>query len=141
MVYSVTLPQNSLGSSSFCKGPRTSNVWKSKDPKEQYKKYIIWSFLISNHFISFLVLNGELKLSVNYYGTYYGINCDLKINDGQLHTLTIMKMSNKLSMQIDEHDEIHQVKNTANWNFISTPKCQSSALFWLHILAPSYKTV
>ena len=27
---SVTLPQNSLGSSSFCKGPRTDNVWKSK---------------------------------------------------------------------------------------------------------------
>lgn len=70
--------------------------------------------MISNYFVPFLVLNGELKLSVNYYGTYYGINCDLKINDGQLHTLTIMKMANKLSMQIDEHDEIQQVKNTAN---------------------------
>ena len=29
----VTLPQNSLGSSIFCKGPRTSNVWESMDLK------------------------------------------------------------------------------------------------------------
>merc|ERR1712156_301965 len=55
------------------------------------------------------ILNGELKLSVNNYGNYYGINCDIKINDGQLHTLTIMKMSNKISMQIDKNEEIQQV--------------------------------
>ena len=54
-------------------------------------------------------MNGELKLSVNNYGNYYGINCDIKINDGQLHTLTIMKMSNKISMQIDKNEEIQQV--------------------------------
>ena len=28
-----TLPRNVNGSSSFCKGPRTSKVWKSKDPQ------------------------------------------------------------------------------------------------------------
>ena len=28
-----TLPWNINGSSSFCKGPRTSKVWKSKDPQ------------------------------------------------------------------------------------------------------------
>ena len=57
----------------------------------------------------FSVLNGELKMSVNNNGNYYGIHCDIKINDGQLHTLTIMKMSNKISMQIDEHEEIQQI--------------------------------
>ena len=31
--YSGTLLRNWNGSSSFCKGPRTSKVWKSKDPK------------------------------------------------------------------------------------------------------------
>ena len=30
---SGTLPWNINGSSSFCKGPRTSKVWKSKDPQ------------------------------------------------------------------------------------------------------------
>ena len=31
--WSGTLPWNINGSSSFCKGPRTSKVWKSKDPQ------------------------------------------------------------------------------------------------------------
>ena len=31
--WSGTLPRNLNGSSSFCKGPRTSKVWKSKDPQ------------------------------------------------------------------------------------------------------------
>ena len=48
-------------------------------------------------------------MSVQNNGNYYGIHCDIKINDGQLHTLTIMKMSNKISMQIDEHEEIQQI--------------------------------
>ena len=48
-------------------------------------------------------------MSVKNNGNYYGIHCDIKINDGQLHTLTIMKMSNKISMQIDEHEEIQQI--------------------------------
>ena len=33
MQHSGTLPWNINGSSSFCKGPRTSKVWKSKDPQ------------------------------------------------------------------------------------------------------------
>ena len=31
--FNGTLPRNINGSSSFCKGPRTSKGWKSKDPK------------------------------------------------------------------------------------------------------------
>ena len=62
-----------------------------------------------NNLFHFPVLNGELKMSVKNNGNYYGIHCDIKINDGQLHTLTIMKMANKISMQIDEHEEIQQI--------------------------------
>ena len=38
---SVTLPQNSLGSSTFCKGLRTSTVWKFKDPKSTTAKTVL----------------------------------------------------------------------------------------------------
>ena len=73
-------------------------------------------------------MNGELKLSVNNYGNYYGINCDIKINDGQLHTLTIMKTSNKISMQIDKNEEIQQVfsEELQDMNMIENAEKNSS---------------
>lgn len=44
-------------------------------------------------------------------GDYYGINCDIKVNDGQLHTLRLVKKANLLSMQLDSFDKIQQIIN------------------------------
>ena len=48
----MLLPQNLNGSSSFCKGPRTSKVWKSKNLK---------NFALVSHFYHILYANASGK--------------------------------------------------------------------------------
>eukprot|EP00093_Oithona_nana_P004907 04907.XXX_103654_102927_1 [CDS] Oithona nana genome sequencing. len=54
------------------------------------------------------VSNGHLKLSLFQNGDFYGIQCDVRINDGQLHTLTLEIKAKTISLILDGKDPITQ---------------------------------
>lgn len=57
--------------------------------------------------------NGQLLVAVVQDGSYYQMRCNIRIDDGQLHTLKVSKKPNLLSMQLDDHEKIQQIINKA----------------------------
>ena len=51
-------------------------------------------------------MNGQLRLSLNDAVSFQSIQCDIKINDGQLHTVIITFKNNVLSLQLDKTQPI-----------------------------------
>lgn len=46
---------------------------------------------------------GKVKINLDQQGNHYGINCDVRVDDGQLHTLIISRVGLELTLQIDKH--------------------------------------
>ena len=53
------------------------------------------------------VVDGKLILQWIQNASQYTISCDVRIDDGQLHTLTIGLNNTKISFKIDHHKAIH----------------------------------
>ena len=58
--------------------------------------------------LTITVSNGHLKLNLFQNGDFYGIQCDVRVNDGQLHTLTLEIEPKKISLILDDKDPITQ---------------------------------
>ena len=58
--------------------------------------------------LTITVSNGHLKLNLFQNGDFYGIQCDVRVNDGQLHTLTLEIEPKKISLILDGKDPITQ---------------------------------
>ena len=90
MKCSGTLPQNLNGSSSFCKGPRTSKVWKSKDLKGPRTLRLCMSEdLCKNYYshLNFAVVTFLTKIQNWCYKTTKNLskhNCEKNL-DGKNH--------------------------------------------------------
>ena len=56
--------------------------------------------------ISILVKDGEISMIWIRDGTQYTINCNIKVNDGQLHSLNLHKNQTHLSFKLDNHEPI-----------------------------------
>ena len=88
--WSGTLPRNINGSSSFCKGPRTSKVWKSKDPQGPRTLRLCMSEDLCKHYYShlyFAVVTFLTKIQNWCYNTQKNLskhNCQ-KYLDGKNH--------------------------------------------------------
>ena len=64
------------------------------------------------------MINGHLKLQMYQNGDYYGIQCDVRVDDGQLHTLTLEITSKSVSFILDQNEPIIQTLDQ-NWIWAS----------------------
>ena len=62
--------------------------------------------------LTITVSNGHLKLQLYQNGDFYGIQCDVRVDDGQLHTLTLEMEAKKMTLILDENEPIGQEIDT-----------------------------
>ena len=103
---SGTLPWNINGSSSFCKGPRTSKVWKSKDPQGPRTLRLCMSEDLCKNYYShlyFTVVTFLTKIQNWCYITKKNL----------VKTTTVQKfwMGKTTTIQVFDHMTDHMTKN------------------------------
>ena len=62
--------------------------------------------------LTITISNGHSKLLLYQNGDFYGIQCDVRVDDGQLHTLTLEMEAKKMTLILDENEPIVQEIDT-----------------------------